>query len=70
MSGHSEKLRPRGARGALPRGVTRHVTTLADGSTRERYRVRVQWQGVQVSAGVFDSLTDARAALARSRGGR
>ena len=43
----------------LPRGVTRY---------RGRYRVRVDYEGRTHSLGMFDTLTDARAALDITRG--
>lgn len=48
-----------GAPAKLPRGITRY---------RSRYRVRMNHEGHTHSLGMFDTLTDARAALDIARG--
>lgn len=62
------KRRPARAKRDLPTGIAVHEARGRDGSVRERFRVRVQWEGRQVSVGLYDTLTDARAALDLARG--
>lgn len=47
------------APGKLPRGITRY---------RDRYRVRIDHEGRTHALGMFDTLTDARAAMDIARG--
>lgn len=63
------KRRPARAKKDLPAGIAMHRAAGRDGQPdRWRYRVRLQWEGRQVSIGLFDTLTDAKAARDRAAG--
>lgn len=64
----TDKKRPRSQRSPLPRGISLLNDTDSAGAKRERYRVRVQWEGKQYNEGIYGTRQDAIAALRVAQG--